>query len=137
MPRLTLNPGTEGAQTFDLAPGTYEIGRRPDNAICIANGSVSGLHCKLTVNGDTVVLTDLDSTNGTFVEGLQITETPLEHGQRLRFGNVDLTFESDGNPTPAPTPAHPPRVRIHVDLKPPAADVEQTVILQKEPPPLA
>jgi len=130
MLRLILSPGTEGAQTFDLQPGTYEIGRRPDNRICIPDSSISSLHCKITVEGNTATLKDLNSTNGTFVEGEKTTEICLQHGQQLRFGSIKLLFEEGGSPASRQPPASAPRVRLHVATAVAATDEDQPVIME-------
>ena len=149
MPRLILNPGTDSAQVYHLEPGIHEIGRRPDNAICIPDGSVSGLHCRLEISGDRYRLADLNSTNGTFVDGRAVTECQLQHGQRLRFGSVDLLFEQDGGEPAlatllpncaqpqAASASHPPRVRLRTQAESQPVAVDQTAVLHKGPPPLA
>jgi len=156
MARLILKPGVEGSQVFELHPGTYDIGRRPDNRICIADGSVSGQHCRLVVDHAGATLIDLDSTNGTFVEGRPVRESPIQGGQRFRLGGVDLLFECDGTAlhatepnaqpqlrleTTAPTaePSTSPasasaRLRIQLPADGVSASVDQTVRIEKEPP---
>ena len=65
----------------------------------IADPSVSTTHAKLQRKDDVWVLTDLGSTNGTFVEGEPVTgETALTPGTTLRFGDVAALFEPHDEP---------------------------------------
>jgi pSer/pThr/pTyr-binding forkhead associated (FHA) protein len=63
--------------------------------IIIDDPSVSGRHAQLELAGETYRLKDLDSTNGTRVNGIPITETFLRFDDRIRFGAVEGRFEPD------------------------------------------
>lgn len=76
------------------------IGRAEDNDIVIPHHSVSGHHAKLTQSGDHYQLTDLGSTNGTFIDAAKVEETLLVGGERVRFGHIEAEFEG------AALPAH-------------------------------
>jgi adenylate cyclase len=70
------------------------IGRGDYNDVVIADPSVSTMHAKLQRRDAIWILTDLGSTNGTFVEGERLTgETPLSPGTTLKFGDVSALFE--------------------------------------------
>jgi pSer/pThr/pTyr-binding forkhead associated (FHA) protein len=70
------------------------IGRGDYNDVVIADPSVSTMHAKLQRREAIWILTDLGSTNGTFVEGERLTgEVPLTPGTTLRFGDVSALFE--------------------------------------------
>jgi adenylate cyclase len=70
------------------------IGRGDYNDVVIADPSVSTMHAKLQRRETVWILTDLGSTNGTFVEGERLTgEVPLGPGTTLRFGDVAALFE--------------------------------------------
>jgi hypothetical protein len=58
------------------------------------------------VRGADVIVHDLNSTNGTFINGEKITESVLKPGQTLRLGQIEMRLETDG-PAPAPAPAAP------------------------------
>ena len=78
------------------------IGRADYNDLVIADPSVSTTHAKLQRKDDVWVLSDLGSTNGTFVEGEPVTgETALTPGTTLRFGDVAALFEPHDEPQPA------------------------------------
>lgn len=102
--RLLVNPGTPQAWEIKLQPGVNRIGRGEQNNFTINHPSVSTHHCEITVTDHAVVLKDLGSTNGTFVERAPITELALKPGQHVQFGAVDMMFESGTTPAPAPIP---------------------------------
>ncbi|MCC6881298.1 MAG: FHA domain-containing protein [Verrucomicrobiales bacterium] len=70
------------------------IGRAEDNDIVIPHHSVSGHHAKLAFSGDGYQLTDLGSTNGTFVDGSKTDESFLVGGERIRFGHIEADYEA-------------------------------------------
>ncbi|MDQ6809685.1 MAG: FHA domain-containing protein [Verrucomicrobiota bacterium] len=89
----------------ELVESTITIGRLPDNAICIADPSVSGRHAQFLRVGESYHLKDLGSTNGTRVNGGAITTVPLRVGDRVRFGGVEAWFETDVKPEAQALPA--------------------------------
>jgi predicted component of type VI protein secretion system len=80
------------------------IGRAPENSIYLDDISVSSRHAELMMAGDVCQLRDLDSTNGTLVNGEPITQVQLRGGDRIRFGKVDACYECDdaGDAQPLP-----------------------------------
>ena len=54
---------------------------------------MSRLHCRLTAGANELEVVDLDSTNGTFVNGARTTRAVLKNGDRLGVGRVELTIE--------------------------------------------
>lgn len=101
---VILNQGMTG-RTFELSAERTTVGRVEDNAFHIADGSVSSHHAEILLRGEDIVIKDLNSTNGSFINGEKITETVLKPGQVLRFGQVELKID-DGLPVTAPpTPA--------------------------------
>src|SRR5881628_1428557 len=81
MPKLVIS-GT----VYELVEDLITIGRGPDNTIIINDPSVSTHHAQLQLAGETYRLKDLDSTNGTRVNGIPVTETVLHLDDRIRFG---------------------------------------------------
>lgn len=96
---------TEGlaATSFELKSERTTIGRLEDNAFQLAESSVSGHHCEVVLSGDEVVVRDLNSTNGTFINDKQISQQAIKPGQTLRLGQVELRLEN-GAPASAPAP---------------------------------
>jgi pSer/pThr/pTyr-binding forkhead associated (FHA) protein len=90
MPKLVI-AGT----AHELVDDLITIGRAPDNTIVIPEGSVSSRHAHLQLIGESYRLKDLDSTNGTRVNGIPITETTLRFDDRIRFGAVEGRYEPD------------------------------------------
>jgi len=95
--------GTRKAFTLDNA--TTIIGRKLDADLRIPLSDISREHCEFTLDDDTLMLRDLDSSNGTYVNDEKIfEETPLNAGDHIRIGPVIFTVQIDGEPadiTPA------------------------------------
>ena len=104
---VVLNEGLTG-QSFELKSDKTTIGRVEDNSFQLAVGSVSSHHCEILMQGNEVVVRDLSSTNGTFINGQQVTkEAVLKPGQTLRLGQVEMRLEN-GAPAAGPAPASNP-----------------------------
>ena len=95
MPRLLVNPGTPHQWEITLKAGTNTLGRSPDCDAQIDHGSVSSNHCQVVVNGDSVTIRDLGSTNGTFLNRAPIREGVLAAGVHLQIGSVDMELLAD------------------------------------------
>jgi pSer/pThr/pTyr-binding forkhead associated (FHA) protein len=80
------------AQTHELIGDIVMIGRAPLNDIVIDNPVVSAQHAMLLKVGDTYWLKDLNSTNGTHINGLLFTYGELKDGDTIRFGAVIAIF---------------------------------------------
>lgn len=90
MPKLVVNPGTSLAREFDLKPGVYRVGRAVGNDIRIQDASMSGSHAEILVQGGMIIIKDLGSTNGIFINGSPVRYGELRPGQSLRLGWVDM-----------------------------------------------
>ncbi len=74
---------------FELLQGENVIGRSPDAYIRIESPRVSRLHARITVDGDTALIEDMGSKNGTFVGNTRVDgPIPLVHGDQLRLGQL-------------------------------------------------
>ena len=100
---VILSEGMTG-RSHELTVDKTTIGRVEDNTFPIMDPSVSSHHCEVTLRGTDVVVHDLNSTNGTFIEDEKITESVLKPGQVLRLGQIQLRLE----PIPAGAPATAP-----------------------------
>jgi pSer/pThr/pTyr-binding forkhead associated (FHA) protein len=92
-------------QRIPIKVPVVNIGRGDYNDVVIGDPSVSTMHAKLQRRDAIWILTDLGSTNGTFVEGERLTgEAPLGPGMTLKFGDVSALFEplDDSVPVAAP-----------------------------------
>ncbi|MBI3265085.1 MAG: FHA domain-containing protein [Acidobacteria bacterium] len=93
---LRSTPGSEGPPcTFRIAAGaTRTLGRAVRADFILDAAMVSRLHCRLSVSSDgQLEVTDLDSTNGTFVNGRRVETTKLAAGDRLKVGRAELRVE--------------------------------------------
>ena len=105
---VILNQGMTG-RTFDLNIERTTVGRVEDNTFQIADASVSSHHAEIILRGTDIVIRDLNSTNGTFLNNEKVSEIVLKPGQTLRFGQVELKID-DGTAAPggtAPVPVTP------------------------------
>src|SRR6266566_973808 len=90
---LVRSGGLAGQRLSVKAP-VVNIGRADYNDLVVPDPSVSTSHAKLQRREGVWVLVDLDSTNGTFVDGEQVKgEAPLAPGATVRLGDVQLVFE--------------------------------------------
>jgi pSer/pThr/pTyr-binding forkhead associated (FHA) protein len=96
MAKLVIqNQGMTG-RACELQTDRTTIGRIEDNTFQIADPSVSSHHCEVHLRGSDIVIRDLNSTNGTFINGNKIEESALKPGQILRLGQVELKLEAEG-----------------------------------------
>jgi pSer/pThr/pTyr-binding forkhead associated (FHA) protein len=95
MPRLVvLSEGLTG-RSHELKAERTTVGRVEDNTFQIPDSSVSSHHAEIILKGNEVIIKDLNSTNGTFINGQQITEASLKPSQILRLGQVEVRLEGD------------------------------------------
>ena len=91
---LLVRSGTLKGRRLPVKVPVVNIGRADFNDVVIADPSVSTSHAKLQRRDDVWVLTDLGSTNGTFVEGERLSgEVALGPGTTVKFGEVAVLFE--------------------------------------------
>jgi hypothetical protein len=77
-----------------LPVGPLTIGRAPPCALLLEGPEISRAHCRVEVEGNDVSVTDLNSTNGTFIDNKRLSGTEaLPHGALLRIGNYVMTCE--------------------------------------------
>ena len=89
-----VRSGALKGQRLVVKTPVANIGRADYNDLMIPDESVSTSHAKLQRREGVWVLVDLDSTNGTFVDGERVKgETPLSPGVTVRFGDISLVFE--------------------------------------------
>lgn len=89
---IILYPQTQFKQ-IPLEKGTVILGRGQDANIKLEDELVSRKHCSITFDGKNVTVTDLGSTNGTFVDGSPIQQVILESDNRLQLGKMVLKVE--------------------------------------------
>lgn len=83
-----INDG-EPRRHVNIGAFPFRIGRLPDLALCLPSPSVSKLHAEITLQGEQLLVRDMGSTNGTFVNGRRVQdETGLNSGDLLQFANL-------------------------------------------------
>jgi predicted component of type VI protein secretion system len=76
----------------------FALGRKPDNDIVLDNPAVSGHHCKFYESGGTWFVEDLNSTNGTFVNGKKVLKAGLKPGDAVTLVKYTLLYGGDESP---------------------------------------
>jgi len=95
MPRLRVGsaPGLRAGAAYDLSQGAT-LGRGGDVDIVLKDQFSSTRHARLVPHGDVIVLEDLGSTNGTYLNGEPVSgPQPLHDGDAIRIGDSEFTFE--------------------------------------------
>jgi len=95
MARLILSLDSQVMAEYNMNKERYTIGRLPDNDIRIDNGAVSGHHSLIINILNDSFLEDLNSTNGTYVNGKLIKKHALQHGDVITVGHHQLRFVED------------------------------------------
>ena len=92
---LKTAEGTEPALTFRLLPGNIKtVGRAIGADFIVDAALVSSVHCRLTAGANEIEVVDLDSTNGTFVNGQRVEKRAIvKAGDKLGVGRVELMVE--------------------------------------------
>jgi pSer/pThr/pTyr-binding forkhead associated (FHA) protein len=93
MPKLTLQFEGRHLKEYTVGVG-LTIGRSPDNTVIIDNPAVSGHHARVFSESGAVILEDLNSTNGTFVNGQSATRKVLRSGDVVLIGKHQLLFDN-------------------------------------------
>jgi pSer/pThr/pTyr-binding forkhead associated (FHA) protein len=84
----------KGVAPVDLREGTITVGRGTENDVVLDDPKVSRRHARIRCVGGTCHVQDLDSSNGTFINGERIAEGTLTPGSEVRFGGTTLVRES-------------------------------------------
>jgi Nif-specific regulatory protein len=101
VPRLIAISGSFKGTTFSLAHDEISIGRDLSNSLSLNDPSVSRRHCLIKNNGGFRVI-DLESYNGTFVNGLPVAEQALNHGDQIAVGDIRFIFLTDEDTVTTP-----------------------------------
>ena len=90
---LKTEEGADPPLTFRILPGNSKtVGRAPQAEFIVDAALVSRVHCRLTAGATEIEVVDLESTNGTFLNGQRIQKQGLARaGDRLGIGGVELT----------------------------------------------
>jgi hypothetical protein len=105
---LEIVAGPRSGSKYPLEADALTIGRNPSASVSFPEDNfLSGTHCAFQVTSGGVVLTDHNSTNGTFVNGQRITQSNLRPGDVITAGSITMRIlvEPERRPIPPPPPA--------------------------------
>jgi pSer/pThr/pTyr-binding forkhead associated (FHA) protein len=106
MPKMIVSIDGVVIKEVQLTKDRTTLGRRPYNDIVIDNLAVSGEHAVMQMSGADVSLEDLNSTNGTYVNGKAIKKQALQNGDTVEIGKYKIKFVHDGVPEKQEKPMH-------------------------------
>lgn len=92
MAKLILMYNKQVISEYPFVKEGVTIGRHQDNTVVIDNLAVSGFHARIDKKGSDYILTDLQSTNGTFVNNEKISSRKLSHGDNILIGKHVILF---------------------------------------------
>jgi pSer/pThr/pTyr-binding forkhead associated (FHA) protein len=102
MPKLLLLSNRTVVRDYTLTPGTLRVGRKADNDIILDDSTVSGHHAVIVTKPSEflaevleVRVRDNDSTNGTHVNGIRVTEQLLKHPDLIKIGVFELRYSDE------------------------------------------
>lgn len=95
MPKLIVSIDGVVIKEVQLTKERTTLGRRPYNDVVIDNLAVSGEHAALQLSGAEVLLEDLGSTNGTYVNGKAVKKQPLQNGDTIEVGKYKIKYVSE------------------------------------------
>ena len=114
-----LGRGLE-ARSIRIGAEPLSIGCAPDNRLPISDRAVSRYHCRVEPSGHGVIVRDLGSTNGTWVDGLRVERAELCAGASLRVGRTEVRLLSEGGrrnqPSPTIVASSPPMLSVLADI---------------------
>lgn len=89
--------GPLAGKTLPLKPGKNVIGRAPHCDVVIPSNNISKEHATIEIYNDKVIVTDLNSRNGTFINGIQIKSQKLAAGEKLGFFDIFVEIRTKKN----------------------------------------
>src|SRR5947207_14315734 len=94
MAKLVFIDKNFSGKVYELMLEKTTVGRGDQNTLVIRDNSLSSRHCEILMNGPEIIVRDLDSLNGTFVDGIRLNkQSQAKSGQTVRFGNVEARLE--------------------------------------------
>lgn len=106
-PKLTVLFEKLRGKTFELDKPELTVGRKDAADICIKDSSLSGLHCTLIrTESGSYILRDENSTNGTRINNVPVTEQELKNSDIIQLGGVEVLYDnSEGGSTAGSNPS--------------------------------
>ena len=106
-PRLVAVTGVMSGEVFPLSGPELSLGREPSNVLCFPDPALSRRQCVFTVEEGAWMLTNLSTSNGTFVNGLQVATHRLSEGDRIAVGGSILLFVETARAAATAAPDEP------------------------------
>lgn len=134
MAKLVVQSPEQKGRSYELKVDKTTIGRVDDNTFQLVEASVSSHHCEVLLRGTDVVIKDLNSTNGTFINNEKISESVLKPGQILRLGQIELSLETGDGPAafvPAPASGSAPASAPAPVTGSSKKQVDQTMVVKR------
>lgn len=101
MPKITITMDGAVVREVEITKTRTALGRRPYNDVVIENLAVSGEHAALHLQGSEVTIEDLNSTNGTFVNGKVVKKQLLRYGDVIEIGKYKVQYDAvEGDQVP-------------------------------------
>jgi hypothetical protein len=119
MPKITITMDGAVIREVEITKTRTALGRRPYNDVVIENLAVSGEHAALHLQGSEVTIEDLNSTNGTFVNGKVVKKQLLRFGDIIEIGKYKVQYdavEGDQMPAAQARPAMPTQAANQPDV---------------------
>jgi transcriptional regulator with PAS, ATPase and Fis domain len=110
IPQLVAIDGPLKGAAYAISTGHFSIGRKPENTLSQADLSISRHHCTIEFSAGLFRITDHDSQNGTFVNGIPIKQGPLFHGDQIAVGTLVFVFlleDGEAHPGDSAAPRYP------------------------------
>ena len=92
VPSLFVIRGNDQGSRFELEDGTFRLGRDASSDIRLLDTEVSRQHAELRSRGGTCSISDLNSSNGTFVNGQRVRQRELSTGDQIQLGSTLMLF---------------------------------------------
>ena len=102
-PKITLLSEQLRGKTFELVNDQYTVGRIEERDICITDPTISTFHCTFTKEGNTYILRDNNSTNGTRINNTPISEQELKNSDIIQMGDVEMLYYCEEKSTQTTT----------------------------------
>lgn len=110
MPKLVLKFEQTPLKEVAVGDRPVTVGRLPDNDLQIDNLAVSSYHARIFLEGDAIIVEDLGSLNGTFLNQQRITRAAAKPGDTILVGKHHIEIHESSESAPAATPPSTPRV---------------------------
>ena len=91
--KITILSQQYRGKVFELTRDSYTVGRIEERDICIADPTVSTYHGSFVKSGNTYILKDNNSTNGTRINNIQIMEQELKNSDIIQLGDVEMLYD--------------------------------------------